>query len=71
MKNLAPGNALSDAVNLEQLNAVDNKTHCLNAISSNSILSDFYNTVALSGTNAVTIESMCSAIFELVKTLGY
>ena len=62
---------MSDAVNLEQLNAVDHKTQCLAAISSNSILSDFYNTVALSGTNAVTIKTMCSALFELVKTLGY
>lgn len=71
IKNVAPGNELSDAVNLEQLNAVDNKTQCLNAISSNSVLSDFYNTVTLSGVNAVTIETMCSALFELVKTLGY
>ena len=62
---------MSDAVNVAQLNAVDSKTQCLNAISSNSILSDFYNTVVLSGTNAVTIETMCSALFELVKMLGY
>lgn len=62
---------MSDAVNLEQLNAVDNKTQCLNAISSNIVLSDFYNTVMLSGVNAMTIETMCSALFELVKTLGY
>jgi len=62
---------LSDAVNLEQLNAIDSKAQRLNAISANNALSNFYSTVMLSGVNAMTIESMCSTLFELVKTLGY